>query len=105
MDNIAAMCDNDLLSRFAKGHNEAMQVLVERYKAKLFSYIYYTVKDRVIAEDIFQDVFFKVIVSLKHGRYEENGKFFPWLTRIAHNLIIVITSYSIHYTKLYDVAL
>lgn len=61
---------------------------MERHKSRVFSYIYMMVKDRAAAEDLFQDVFIKVIHTLKTGRYNEEGKFLPWVMRISHNLVI-----------------
>ena len=73
---------------YAKGNNIAFDVLLNRYKSSVHSYIYYIVRDRDLTEDIFQETFVKVILTIKQGRYTENGKFKAWITRIAHNLII-----------------
>lgn len=80
--------DNRLVNMFINGEVEAMDVLVDRYKDRLYSYILQIVKKQELAEDLFQDTFIKVIRSLKLGKYTENGRFFPWVSRIAHNLII-----------------
>jgi RNA polymerase sigma factor (sigma-70 family) len=80
--------DNLLVEQFVTGNAEAMDILVDRYKNKLYSYILFNVKNQDLAEDIFQDTFIKVIKSLKKGKYIENGRFYSWMTRIAHNLII-----------------
>ncbi len=80
--------DNRLVNMFISGDAEAMDVLVDRYKDRLYSYIIKIVKKQELAEDLFQDTFIKVIKSLKLGKYTENGRFFPWMSRIAHNLII-----------------
>ncbi len=77
-----------LVALYAKGENKAFDVLLIRYKDKLYSYIFYIVRNAEMAEDIFQETFMKAIVTIRQGRYSENGKFSAWLRRIAHNLII-----------------
>jgi RNA polymerase sigma-70 factor (ECF subfamily) len=88
MKNLVKLTDEQLVVIFANGDNTAFDVLLTRHKTKIFSYIFYTVRDRDLAEDIFQDTFMKAIVTIKQGRYSENGKFAAWISRIAHNLII-----------------
>lgn len=88
MKNLVKLTDEQLVSIFANGDNTAFDVLLTRHKTKIYSYIFYTVRDRDLAEDIFQDTFMKAIVTIKQGRYSENGKFSAWISRIAHNLII-----------------
>lgn len=80
--------DNELVQRFIDGDHHSIEVLIERHKNRVFSYILLIVKKQDLAEDIFQDTFIKVIRSLKHGKYIENGKFISWVLRISHNLII-----------------
>lgn len=80
--------DETLVALYAQGNNEAFDILLNRYKDRLYAYIYYTVRNEELAEDIFQETFTKAIVTIRQGRYNENGKFPAWLTRIAHNLII-----------------
>lgn len=80
--------DETLVALYAQGNNEAFDILLSRYKDRLYAYIYYTVRNEELAEDIFQETFTKAIVTIQQGRYNENGKFPAWLTRIAHNLII-----------------
>lgn len=80
--------DQELVNLYIKGEESALTTLVQRHKRRIFSYIMLTVKDRAVAQDIFQDTFFKVITTLKKGQYNEEGKFLPWVMRIAHNLII-----------------
>ncbi len=82
------MADEELVVMYAKGNNIAFDVLLNRYKSSVHAYIYYIVRDRDLTEDIFQETFVKVILTIKQGRYTENGKFKAWITRIAHNLII-----------------
>jgi len=80
--------DQTLVSLYIKGEESALETLLLRHKRKIFSYIMVTVKDKALAQDIFQDTFFKVINTLKKGQYNEEGKFLPWVMRIAHNLMI-----------------
>ena len=81
--------DQQLVRLFTQqGDTKALEHLITRHKAKIFSTIYLCVKDRYLSEDIFQDTFIKVIDSLQAGTYKEEGKFLPWVQRIAHNLCI-----------------
>ena len=80
--------DEELVVLYAKGNNEAFDILLRRHQNRIFSYIYYIVKNRDLADDIFQETFVKAIMTIKQGRYTENGKFPAWISRIAHNLII-----------------
>ena len=82
------MTDETLVDLYALGNNSAFDVLLNRYKKSIHSYIFYIVRNQDLTEDIFQDTFLKVIMTIKQGRYTENGKFKAWITRIAHNLII-----------------
>ena len=78
--------DDQLL--YVDGTNEAFDELLERHKDRIFMYIYHSVKNEELANDLFQDTFVKAITTIKQGRYVENGHFAAWVTRIAHNLII-----------------
>lgn len=80
--------DQELVNRYISGEESALSILIQRHKRRIFSYIMHTIKDKALAEDIFQDTFIKVIKTLKKGNYNEEGKFLPWVLRIAHNLII-----------------
>ena len=80
--------DEQLISLYVDGKNEAFDELLERHKDRLFMYIYHSVKNDDVANDIFQDTFVKAITTIKQGRYVENGHFPAWITRIAHNHII-----------------
>ena len=80
--------DEQLISLYVDGKNEAFDELLERHKDRVFMYIYHAVKSEDLANDIFQDTFVKAITTIKQGRYVENGHFPAWITRIAHNLII-----------------
>ena len=82
------LSDELLVALYAKGTNEAFDILLSRHQNKLFSYINFIVKNNEIAEDIFQETFVKAIVTIKQNRYTDSGKFGAWITRIAHNLII-----------------
>lgn len=88
MNQIKKLTDEVLVTMYAEGNDSAFDVLLDRYKDKLFSYILYLVHDEDRANDIFQDTFIKVITTLRQGRYTESGRFYAWLTRIAHNLVI-----------------
>lgn len=80
--------DSQLVSAYIQGNENALAELIHRHKNKVFGYIFSKVLDKEIAEDIFQDTFIKVILTLKERRYNEEGKFLPWVMRIAHNLAI-----------------
>jgi RNA polymerase sigma-70 factor (ECF subfamily) len=80
--------DIDLIRSFQDGDAHAFEALVGRYKERIFSSILFFVKDSYLAEDLFQDVFIKIIDTLKNKRYTEEGKFLPWALRIAHNLCV-----------------
>ena len=80
--------DKDLVHLYVSGDESALGILLSRHKSKIYTSIYLLVKDRYLAEDIFQDTFIKVINTLKSGKYNEEGKFLPWVMRIAHNLVI-----------------
>jgi RNA polymerase sigma-70 factor (ECF subfamily) len=80
--------DSVLVRNYVNGDENALSTLVYRHKQKIYSFIYSKVLDRDVTEDIFQDTFVKVIRTIKLGRYNEEGKFLPWVMRIAHNLVI-----------------
>ncbi|CAN5431546.1 sigma-70 family RNA polymerase sigma factor [soil metagenome] len=83
-----SISDSKLVSLYKNGNEEAFEQLVGRHKSKIFTTIYLIVKDNYIAEDLLQETFIKVINTIKSGRYNEEGKFLPWILRIAHNLAI-----------------
>lgn len=87
MTNIRKLRDDDLIALYVEGNDKAFDIVLDRYKDRLFSYIFFIVKDQEMSEDIFQETFIKAIVTIKNGRYTANGKFYNWMTRIAHNLI------------------
>jgi len=80
--------DQELVNLYLTGNSSALSTLVVRYKSKLYTSIYLLVKDKYLAEDMFQDVFIRVIDKLKNGHYTEEGKFLPWVMRIAHNMCL-----------------
>ncbi|MES2827253.1 MAG: sigma-70 family RNA polymerase sigma factor [Bacteroidota bacterium] len=80
--------DQDLIKLYLNGEESVLEELLRRHKSKIYTSIYLLVKDQYLAEDIFQDAFIKVINTLRSGRYNEEGKFLPWVMRIAHNLVI-----------------
>lgn len=80
--------DEQLVSSYLNGNNNAFDILLKRYERKVFTYIAYSVKDEEVAQDLFQDCFMRIITKLHSGLYTENGKFASWVMRIAHNLII-----------------
>lgn len=80
--------DHELVSDYIRGNEKSFEILLARHRTKVFQNIYFMVHDRDLAEDIFQETFVKVINTLKAGRYNEEGKFLPWVARIAHNLVI-----------------
>ena len=80
--------DSVLVSKYINGDEQSLEKLIVKHKQKIFGFIYSKVSDKYLAEDIFQDTFIKVIHTLKRGAYNEEGKFLPWVMRIAHNLVI-----------------
>ncbi|MDR1023560.1 MAG: sigma-70 family RNA polymerase sigma factor [Prevotellaceae bacterium] len=82
------MSDNTLIKQFVNGDTLAFEVLFARYRKKVYTYIYLSVKRKDVADDIFQETFLKVICSFKDGKYAESGKFAPWVARIAYNLTV-----------------
>jgi RNA polymerase sigma factor (sigma-70 family) len=85
---MTAISDSTLVSQYIQGNEEAFAELIKRHKSKVYSTIYLIVKDRYLAEDLLQDVFIKIIHKMKGGQYNDEGKFLPWVVRIAHNLAI-----------------
>lgn len=88
MENMKKMADDVLVTLYLNGNNGAFDVLLNRHKDRLFNYIFFIVRSRELAEDLFQETFVKIIVTLQQGRYVNDGKFSAWITRIAHNLVI-----------------
>lgn len=88
MQKSVRLTDEALVASYAEGSNEAFDILLNRYRSKIFSYIFHIVKNQDVADDIFQETFVKIIMTIKQGRYVETGKFSAWVTRIARNLVI-----------------
>ena len=88
MNNLRTQTDEDLLRLYIDGNNSAFDVLLKRYESKAFTYLLYSVRTQELAEDLFQDVFIKIITTLRQKKYTEYGKFSSWVMRIAHNLVI-----------------
>lgn len=82
------LTEQELVQLYLEGSEKAFEILLHRHKRKVWSHIYLLVRDREIADDLFQDVFIKVVHTLKSGKYNEEGKFLPWVMRIAHNIVI-----------------
>jgi len=80
--------DKILIQQYLNGNNEAFETLLLKYKQRIYSFIYSKIKDRELADDIFQETFVKVIKTLKKGTYNDEGRFLSWVMRIAHNLIV-----------------
>ncbi len=86
--NLNKMSDSELLDLYLSGEQNAISKLIERHKKRVTDYIHMMVKDREIADDIFQETFIKVVRFVDEGRYTDNGKFLSWVLRIAHNQVI-----------------
>ena len=80
--------DQELVQAYIKGDQAAIEILINRHRSKVYTYILLTIKNQQLAEDLFQETFIKVIQSLRSGKYRDNGKFLSWVIRIAHNLVI-----------------
>jgi RNA polymerase sigma factor (sigma-70 family) len=80
--------DQELVQAYIKGDQSAIEILINRHRSKVYTYILLTIKNQQLAEDLFQETFIKVIQSLRGGKYRDNGRFLSWVIRIAHNLII-----------------
>jgi RNA polymerase sigma factor (sigma-70 family) len=88
MRNQTECTDQEIINMYVDGDTNALNTLVMRYKDKIFTSIYLLVKDKYLAEDIFQDVFIRIIDTVRGGRYSDEGKFLPWAMRIAHNMCV-----------------
>jgi RNA polymerase sigma-70 factor, ECF subfamily len=85
---LSKFSEKELVQAYLKGNELAMEQLITRHKNRVYTYIICKVKNDALAEDVFQDTFIKVINTIKKGKYNDEGKFLPWVMRIAHNLII-----------------
>ena len=88
MNNLKTLTDEVLVRLYVEGNNEAFNVLLDRYESKVFTYINFIVRNREVAEDLFQDTFMRVVATLKGGKYAEQQKFSAWLMRITHNILV-----------------
>lgn len=88
MKNLKALSDEEIVHLYVNGNDKAFDEIVRRYESKIYTYIYNTVGNQEEAEDVYQEVFMKVVVLLRNGKYVDCGKLGVWLTRVAHNLII-----------------
>jgi RNA polymerase sigma factor (sigma-70 family) len=86
MQTTHQLSDASLIQAYLKGHEPSLEALIYRHKDKIYTTIYLLVKDKYLAEDLFQETFLKMIRTLKENRYSEQGKFLPWAIRVAHNL-------------------
>ena len=82
------MNDQELVQAFIMGNETCIEILINRHRTKVYTYILLTIKNQTLAEDLFQETFIKVIQSLRNNKYKDNGRFLSWVIRIAHNLII-----------------
>ncbi len=85
---LSALSDHQLVKLYINGNEKALREVLDRHRDRLFTYLVLLLKDRQLAEDFFQDTLVKVIDTIKAGRYNEEGKFKPWMMRIAHNIVI-----------------
>ena len=88
MAKSSVLTDEMLVREYAEGNNDAFDTLLRRHQDRIYSYILRVIKNEDVANDIFQETFVKAIMTIRQGRYTENGKFPAWISRIAHNLII-----------------
>ena len=84
----SVLSDQELVKNYLNGDNTSFETLLMRHKSRVFAFIMSKIRNKDLSEDIFQDTFIKVINSLQRGKYNEEGKFLPWIMRIAHNLVI-----------------
>ena len=87
-DNVSGLTDNELIMGYQKGDYACFETLLSRHKAKVYGYIFSVVKDKDVADDIFQDTLYKVVTTINGGFYKDENKFINWVMRIAHNLIV-----------------
>ena len=88
MKNLVQLTDDDLVKLYESGNNKAFEDILNRYKSRVYTYIFLIVRNKELTEDIFQEAFIKAIATIQQGRYVESGRFLGWINRIAHNLII-----------------
>ena len=88
MNKLTSLADEELVGLYTKGNNEAFDILLNRYESKVYTYVSYFVRNREVAEDLFQDIFMRVVSTIRSDKYTEQQKFSSWLMRISHNIVI-----------------
>ncbi len=88
MNKLTSLTDEQLVSMYMKGDNGAFDILLDRYERKVFTYISYFIRNKEVAEDLFQDTFMRIIANIRNGKYSEQQKFGSWLMRVSHNIMI-----------------
>jgi RNA polymerase sigma-70 factor (ECF subfamily) len=102
MSKQSFISDSQLVARYISGEEAVLETLISRHRDKIFGFIYSKVRNQELTEDLFQDTLFKVVRTLKKGRYNEEGKFLSWVIRIAHNIIIDYYRKNNKMKKVYD---
>ncbi len=102
MSKQSFITDSQLVARYIKGDEAVLETLINRHRDKIFGFIYSKVRNQELTEDLFQDTLFKIVRTLKKGRYNEEGKFLSWVIRIAHNIIIDYYRKNNKMKKVYD---
>jgi RNA polymerase sigma-70 factor (ECF subfamily) len=102
MSKQSFITDSQLVARYIKGDETVLETLINRHRDKIFGFIYSKVRNQELTEDLFQDTLFKIVRTLKKGRYNEEGKFLSWVIRIAHNIIIDYYRKNNKMKKVYD---
>lgn len=88
MNKLTSLADEELVCLYTNGNNDAFDILLNRYESKVFMYVSYFVRNKEVAEDLFQDIFMRVVATIRSNRYTEQQKFSSWLMRISHNIVI-----------------
>ena len=88
MNKLTSLADEELVGLYTEGNNEAFDILLNRYESKVYTYVSYFVRNREAAEDLFQDIFMRVVTTIRSDKYTEQQKFSSWLMRISHNIVI-----------------
>ena len=102
MSKQSFITDSQLVARYIKGNEAVLETLINRHRDKIFGFIYSKVRNQELTEDLFQDTLFKIVRTLKKGRYNEEGKFLSWVIRISHNIIIDYYRKNNKMKKVYD---
>ncbi len=102
MEKLKVLSDSKLILLYQKGNHDALEILLKKHRDKIFGFIYSKIKKQELTEDLFQDTLFKVVRTLKSGKYIEEGKFLPWVIRIAQNIVIDYFRKNNKMKKVYD---